>query len=222
MATIHDVLTYPERKRDTSLEEELDYTGVELIPRGTKKVYGIPVLGKGWSSIVIYGVYHGTGVAVKIQRKDSPRRSLQREAFFLNVVNKHQIGPQLYYAGDSFLILEYIHGTPIREADVEREHITSFLGQCHTLDMLKIDHGQIQGGKHLLVGDRECSIIDFEKAGYRTCQNVSSLMSELFLKKTQCAHRLRLRFGINKQDLITAVHNYKHGFDIKEIMQVLE
>ncbi|MGD2247448.1 MAG: serine/threonine protein kinase [Candidatus Methanofastidiosia archaeon] len=222
MATIYDVLTYPERKRDASLEEKLDCAGVELIPKGKKEVYGVPVLGKGWSSIVVYGVHHGAEVAVKIQRKDSPRRSLQREAFFLNMTNKYQIGPRLYYAGDSFLVLEYIHGTPIREADIEKEHIIAFLGQCHTLDMLTIDHGQIQGGKHLLVGDKKCWIIDFEKAGYRTCQNVSSLMSELFLKKTQCAYRLRSQFGINKKDLITAVHNYKHGFNIKEILKVLE
>lgn len=222
MVNIYEVLTYPERKRDVSLEEELKKLEVELIPRGKKEVFGVPVLGKGWSSVVVYGIYNNKEVAVKIQRKDSPRKSLQREALFLNTINKYQIGPRLYYTGDSFLILEYIQGTPIREAIVEKKHIKSFLEQCHTLDILHIDHGQIQGGKHLLVGDKKCWIIDFEKAGYRTCKNVSSLISELFLKKTQCAQNLRSQYGLDRKELIKAVHNYKHEFNLEEILDVID
>jgi putative serine/threonine protein kinase len=215
-----DVLNYPERGRNKKLEHIFDDLGVELIPFGEKKVFGVPVLGKGWSSIVIYGVYKKKEVAVKIQRTDSNRISLGREASFLKIINTYGIGPTLYYEGISFLILEYITGKPIRKASAKKGDILSFLEQCHRLDMLGIDHGQIQGGKHLIVGKKRW-IIDFEKAGYRTPRNVSSLISEIFLKETENAHNMRSAFTINEPELIEAVREYKQDHDITPVLHAL-
>jgi putative serine/threonine protein kinase len=204
--TVYDVLSYPERGRNRELERTFKHLGVELIPFGKNRISGIPVLGKGWSSLVVYGIFDNNKVAVKIQRKDSHRISLAREASILRVINNYGIGPLLYVEGNNFLILEYVDGDPVREAHIGREHILSFLEQCHQLDLLKIDHGQIQGGKHLLVG-KKSSIIDFEKAGYRTPRNVTSLISELFLRRTE--------------RLIDATHNYKKNFDIRVIVNAV-
>ena len=217
---IYDVLNYPERGNPRKLKKTFDNLGIELIPFGKKRIFGVPVLGKGWSSVVIYGVFKDREVAVKVQRTDSNRISLQKEASFLKIVNKYNIGPTLYHGGENFLIMEYIKGVPIREAQVEKEHVLSFLKQCHNLDVLKIDHGQVQGGKHLLIGEK-CWIIDFEKAGYRTPRNVSSLVSELFLKKTHFARRMKSTFHIDTDHLIEAVHTYKQGFDIEFVLNAL-
>ncbi|KYK38882.1 MAG: hypothetical protein AYK18_00450 [Theionarchaea archaeon DG-70] len=218
---IYDVLNYPQRKKNKELEHVFDNLGVELIPFGEKKIFGVPVLGKGWSSIVIYGMFRGKKAAVKIQRADSHRISLKREASFLRIVNEHEIGPVLYHEGENFLIMEYLEGIPIRETVIEKKHIISFFEQCNVLDLLKIDHSQIQGGKHLIVGEK-CWIIDFEKAGYRTPRNVSSLISELFLKKTAFARELKARFCIDKDYLIAAIRQYKHCFDGKVILDALQ
>jgi putative serine/threonine protein kinase len=214
---IYDVLNYPQRGRNETLKRALDTLGVELIPFGKEKIFGVPVLGKGWSSVVIYGIFGNKESAVKVQRVDSNRISLRREASFLEIVNKYGIGPIIYYKGKGFLIMEYLNGTPIREAPVRKEHIISFLEQCHKLDLLKVDHGQIQGGKHLIIGEN-CWIIDFEKTGYRTPRNVSSLISELFLKRTEFARRMKSQFGINREELIGATHKYKENLDLKSIL----
>jgi putative serine/threonine protein kinase len=217
---IYDVLTYPQKGRNEKLNRALDNIGVNLIPFGKEKIFGVPVLGKGWSSVVIYGIFDNKESAIKIQRVDSNRISLEREATFLEVVNRYGIGPTLYYKGDGFLILEYLKGIPIREAPVRKEHIISFLEQCHKLDLLEIDHGQIQGGKHLIIGEN-CWIIDFEKTGYRTPKNVSSLISELFLKKTEFASRMRSQFCSSREELIEAVHTYKENFDLTSVLMRL-
>lgn len=220
MPGIYDVLCYPERKRNKKLKETFDDLGVDLIPFGEKRVFGVPVLGKGWSSVVICGSFHNKKVAVKIQRTDSNRLSLGREAFFLKITNRHRIGPQLYCEGDNFLILEYLEGISIKKAPVKKSDILSFFEQCHKLDLLKIDHGQIQGGKHLIVG-KKCWIIDFEKAGYRTPRNVSSFVSEIFLKKTQFAKEVTSAFRIDRERLIEATQKYKKTFDITLVLDAL-
>lgn len=220
MPDIYNVLNYPEKGKNEPLKKTFDNLGVELIPFGKKQIFGVPILGKGWSSVVVYGVFNNKKVAVKIQRKDSHRISLGKEASFLRITNEYGIGPTLYYEGDNFLILEYIEGKPLKEAKAKKEHVLSFFEQCHQLDVLKIDHGQIQGGKHLIIGGK-CCIIDFEKAGYRTPRNVSSLVSELFLKKTQCAQEMRSQFSIDEKKLIEAVHTYKKGLDLDSLLSVL-
>jgi putative serine/threonine protein kinase len=217
---IYDVLSYPGREKNKELIQALDDLGVTLTPLGQKRVFGVPVLGKGWSSLVIHGIYHDIEVAVKIQRKDSNRKSLSREAAFLRTVNAHGIGPTLHHEGASFLILEYIRGDIIHKAPVKKEHILSFFRQCHLLDTLGIDHGQIQGGKHLIIGEK-CWIIDFEKAGWRTPRNVSSLGSEVFLKKTRFAERMRTLFRVDRNTLISAFNEYKKDFLIDRILESL-
>jgi putative serine/threonine protein kinase len=217
---VRDVLNYPERGRNKNLEHIFDDLGVELTPFGEKKIFGVPVLGKGWSSIVIYGIYKKKEVAVKIQRTDSNRISLGREASFLRITNTYRIGPTLYYEGGSFLLLEYITGVPIRKTSAKKEDIVSFLEQCHRLDLLGIDHGQIQGGKHLIIG-KKCWIIDFEKAGYRTPRNVSSLISEIFLRETENAYNLRSACTVNKPELIGAVREYKKTHDLTPVLRAL-
>lgn len=217
---VRDVLNYPERGRNKNLEHIFDDLGVKLIPFGEKKIFGVPVLGKGWSSIVIYGAYKKKEVAVKIQRTDSNRISLGKEASFLRITNTYGIGPTLYYEGGSFLLLEYIRGEPIRKISAKKEDIVSFLEQCHRLDLLGIDHGQIQGGKHLIIGKKRW-IIDFEKAGYRTPRNVSSLISEIFLREAENAHNMRSACTVNKPELIEAVREYKKTHDITPVLRAL-
>ncbi|MBU7017402.1 MAG: serine/threonine protein kinase [Theionarchaea archaeon] len=217
---VYDILNYPERGRNTALERTFKHLGVELIPFGKNRISGIPILGKGWSSLVVYGIFDNRKVAVKIQRKDSHRISLAREASILRTTNDYGIGPLLYVEGNKFLVLEYADGDPVGESTMKKEHILTFLEQCHQLDLLNIDHGQIQGGKHLLVG-RKSWIIDFEKAGYRTPKNVTSLISELFLKKTVSAQRMCIHYGVDPEELMDAAHNYKRDFDIGGIVNAV-
>jgi putative serine/threonine protein kinase len=217
---IYDILDYPHEGTRTELVTQLDELGVTLMPKGKKNIFGIPVLGKGWSSLVVYGIYAEKEVAVKIQRRDSHRISLSREASFLRIVNAHGIGPTLYHEGLSFLLLEYIQGDIIHEASMNRTHVLSFFNQCHQLDRLSIDHGQIQGGKHLIIGEK-CWIIDFEKAGWRKPRNVTSLGSELFLKKTDFARTIRELFGVDHHTLLTAFNQYKRDYNIDRILHKL-
>jgi putative serine/threonine protein kinase len=217
---IYSILNYPCKERNVQLERTLASLGITLLPFGKSTLWGVPVLGKGWSSIVVYGTQEEKEVAIKIQRKDSHRLSLSREALFLRMVNEKGIGPTLYHEGKDFLVLEYVEGVPLRDIPVQPVHVRSFLEQCHTLDLLTVDHGQIQGGKHLIIGEK-CWIIDFEKAGFRAPQNVSSLVSELFLRKTEHASRMRSQFCTSPESLIEITREYKKTHDLTPLLDVL-
>jgi len=183
---------------------------------------------KGNTSLVFVGEREGEKILIKLQRRDSSRRSLRKEAEILKFLKGKNITPELFFTGNfeglDYLVRHFAEGEPILYANIEREHLIEIGRKMHELDKLGIDHGQVQGGKHILVGDRVW-IIDFEKASLeRKPRNLTSAMAMLFLNENQISKRIITKFGLDEkflEELKTAVKFYKRKKNPKEIFELL-
>jgi len=148
----------------------------------------LDILGKGHRGVVFKGIYKDREVAIKVPRVDA-KNTIYDEGVILKYVNKLNIGPKLYAFSRDYLIMEYIDGITLKDyisgEDVDRGEylniVKEVLKQCIRLDIHGVDHGEIQGGKHIVIGSSKVYIIDFGSAKIgRTPRNFTSAVSLLF------------------------------------------
>lgn len=182
---------------------------------------------KGTTSLILKGKMHERDVIIKLARPDSPRRNLSREAEIIRMLEGRGITPPLIeygtFEGLEYLIREFAPGEPVLYADVEKQHLIGIVRKTALLDALGIDHGQIQGGKHLIIG-RDVWIIDFEKAGFRKPKNLTSAVAMLFLNSNLISRRIRAKFGLDEdflELLRRAAAEYKRRGDAGGIISLL-
>ncbi|MDN5320261.1 MAG: putative serine/threonine protein kinase [Thermococcaceae archaeon] len=182
---------------------------------------------KGTTSLVFTGNAEGKKVIIKLERADSPRKNFKREAEILKFLEREEITPRLVdygvFEGREFLVREFAEGEPLLYATPQKKHILEILEKTYKLDVLGVDHGQIQGGKHILIGDAVW-IIDFEKAGFRKPKNVTSAMAMIFLNDNIIAKRVREKFNLDTRFLNAlreALREYKRTKNIEKIKELL-
>ncbi len=212
--------TLKEFKQRLGELERLHVNMVEFI--GPKKIYNIPVLGKGCVGIVIAAYRKDKKVALKIRRTDADRVTMQNEAKMLQKANKISVGPQFLGRTKNFLLMEYVKGKLLPEwintiagkgAKTRlRGVLQSVLEQAWSLDNAGLDHGELSHApKHVIVmsSDKPC-IVDFETASTsRQVSNVTSL-SQYFFIKSQIAKLIHKKIGvINENELISTLRIYK-------------
>lgn len=165
---------------------------------------GIAPHSKGTTSLVFRARLNEKNVVIKLQRPDSPRRNFAREAEIIKAVEPFGVTPRLVgyglFDGLEYLIREFAEGEIILHADLEKRHLFEITAKTALLDRLGLDHGQIQGGKHLIIGEG-VYLIDFEKAGWRKPKNLTSAMAMLFLSDNAISRRVRGKFGIDGEFL---------------------
>ena len=205
-------------------QEELDKFKDFLKERGIKleKFYS-----KGTTSLVFTGTAKGKKVIINLERPDSPRKNFKKEAEILKVLEGKDITPSLVdygvFEGREFLVREFAEGEPLFYATPQKKHLLQILKKTYQLDVLGIDHGQIQGGKHIIIGDNVW-IIDFEKAGFRKPKNVTSAMAMIFLSNNVIAKRVREKFHLDKNFLNSmreALREYKRTKDVEKLRELL-
>jgi len=182
---------------------------------------------KGTTSLVFTGNAEGKKVIIKLERPDSPRKNFKREAEILKFLEREEITPRLVdygvFEGREFLVREFAEGEPLLYATPQKKHIVQILEKTYRLDALGIDHGQIQGGKHIIIDDTVW-IIDFEKAGFRKPKNVTSAMAMIFLNDNIIAKRVREKFNLDTRFLNAlreALREYKRTKNIEKIKELL-
>ncbi|ABR54826.1 protein of unknown function RIO1 [Methanococcus vannielii SB] len=125
-------------------------------------------------------------LAVKIPRIDGPKNTIIHEGRILEKTNKFGVGPKVYEYSKNHLVMEYIDGKMLKDCMDEITPnellyiIQETLRQCLKLDLHKIDHTEIQGGKHVMFSKDKVYIIDFDKAREHSPKNFTSAMSLLF------------------------------------------
>lgn len=182
---------------------------------------------KGTTSLVFTGNAEGKKVIIKLERPDSPRKNFKREAEILKFLEREEITPRLVdygvFEGREFLVREFAEGEPLLYATPQKKHILQILEKTYRLDALGIDHGQIQGGKHIIINDTVW-IIDFEKAGFRKPKNVTSAMAMIFLNDNIIAKRVREKFNLDTRFLNVlreALREYKRTKNIEKLRELL-
>jgi len=182
---------------------------------------------KGTTSLIFKGLMGEKEVIIKLQRPDSPRQNLVREARIIRALEPFRVTPSLVdygtFEGLQFLVREFAPGKIVFHADVKKGHLIEIVEKTALLDRLGLDHGQIQGGKHIIIG-REVYLIDFEKANWRRPKNLTSAMAMLFINDNYISRRLRKKFGVGP-DFISALknelRNYKRTGKISGVLGLL-
>lgn len=167
------------------IENILDESALEELKKLNVKILG--VIGKGHRGVVLKGIYKNKEVAIKIPRRDAPKNNLLNEALILKKIEKFNFSPKVYAYGKNYIIMEYINGEELKKIvdKLNKEElikvVKDILKITLILDLEGIEHKEIQGGRHFLIGDK-VYIIDFEKAKEkRTFKNFTSALSMLFV-----------------------------------------
>ncbi|ASJ01799.1 serine/threonine protein kinase [Thermococcus profundus] len=184
-------------------------------------------LSKGTTSVVFRAKMGEKNVIIKLQRPDSPRSNFAREADIIRALEPFGITPPLVAYGKfgslEYIIREFAEGEIILHADLKKRHLFEIVEKTALLDRLGLDHGQIQGGKHIIVGDR-IFLIDFEKANWRKPKNLTSAVAMIFLSDNTISKRVREKFGIDVdflERMKKEVRVYKNTGKVSGLLRVL-
>jgi len=202
--------------------EELKMLGVEAVEfSGKSSAFTLSVLGKGYVGIVIVAHAQGKKLALKMQRVDSERESLEHEAELLVKANTVGAGPQFVATTKHFLLMELIDGylleewltTTHRSKSAVQTIVKEILEQCWRLDEIGLDHGELsKAPKHLLVNKTNTPfIVDFETAStQRNASNVTSVCQFLFQGQSEVCKTIASIIGErDKPELLEALRNYR-------------
>jgi len=194
-----EIICYPISSKEQRQKRlrELETIGVQrVLLRGEKKLNGYPIINKGCVSVVVL-VEIDSGLAVlKIRRTDANRTDMFHEAEMLIIANRLGIGPKLRAYSENLMVMEYADGPLFADwldragtSEMERikPTILSLLTQCHLMDKICLDHGELHNAsEHVIFRgiDQSPTIIDFESASRtRRAKNLTSLCQFLFMRR---------------------------------------
>ncbi|ENN96367.1 tyrosine protein kinase [Methanocaldococcus villosus KIN24-T80] len=177
----------------------------KVLEKLKKKVKLVDAIGKGHRGVVFKGIYNNKTVAVKIPRTDG-KNTILNEVNILKLLEPYNISPKVYDYSKDYLIMEYIEGEELKSV-VEKldkknliEVIEEVLKIALRLDSLNIEHKEIKGGRHFLVGEK-VYIIDFDKAKKKkTTKNFTSAIALLF-GENKVGKVVRNKLNLNEDDI---------------------
>lgn len=230
------VVCYPRVTTDEmqSRLQELKELGVEFVEfSGKGAAFTLPVLGKGYVGIVVVAHVGSEKYALKMQRVDSDRESLEREADLLAKANRVGVGPKLVGVTKHLLLMELVDGDLLekwlekhRKSDSVRKMLSDILEQCWRLDEIGLDHGELsKAPKHLLMNKTDKPfIVDFETASLnRNASNVTSVCQFLFQGNSKVCKSIAEVLGQRDRDkLVSALKRYKKERDRLNFEAILE
>ena len=217
------VVCYP-RASPSEMQErivELQKLRVDALEfSGKASAFTLPVRGKGYVGIVVIAYVGNEKFALKMQRVDSDRESLEREAELLVLANSVVVGPKFLAVSKHFLLMELVDGDLLevwlethKEKEAVRKVVTDILEQCWRMDEIGLDHGELsKAPKHLLMNKADKPfIVDFETAStQRKVINVTSVCQFLFQGNSNVAKALAQIIGErNRPELVGALKSYK-------------
>lgn len=186
---------------------------------GPMMIGNLHVLGKGYTGIVVLARIGTRKVALKIRRTDSPRRTMEKESELLKAANRVNVGPRLIAGSKNFVVMEFLDGKKIQDWVSEHDHknintvkgvIRKVLYDCHKLDSIGLDHGELSYiSKHVIVG-KKVTIIDFESSSLeRKTSNVTSASQGLYIGSGLAKLITKLYAVPQKSKIIEALRQYK-------------
>ena len=190
------ILTYPRISLPLAKSRirQLKRMGVdELVFEGHARVGRLGILGIGSVGIVVRARAGDRLCALKIRRTDANRPNMEGEVRIATLANRVGVGPEIYAHTHDMILMELLEAQEIVDwlkglrgkgrRDEVRRMIHSLFNQCHTLDIMGIDHGQLSNlRKHAVVSGGKPWIIDFESAGTeRKPRNVTTAAQYLLV-----------------------------------------
>lgn len=230
------ILGYPKATRSELVKRhaELKKLGISgILFEGPTILNNIRVLGKGYVGVVVIARLGKKDVALKIRRIDSSRQEMKSEARLLQIANKAGVGPRFVAGSKNFMIMEYVKGQKITDwvtdlkgkgrAGKLRSVIRQVLEDCHTLDKIHLDHGELSYiHKHVIVAKSPC-IIDFESSSTnRRTSNVTSATQSIFIGSTLSNTVKKIIKIPDKKKMLGPLKKYKHDQSRENFDDILD
>jgi len=184
-----------------------------------KGIRNIEFLARGKRSKVYTGILNGKNVAIKVTDR------AKKEAFWLKILNKKNVGPKLIKSTNGYLVYELVVGERILDY-IETHNKKQILNvlkevfkQCRTMDKLKINKLEMHNPwKHVIIG-KKAKMIDFERC-YNTenPKNVTQFGQFLLRKKENLRSKC---VKINRKNFINLLKQYKTNKTNKTFNQVI-
>lgn len=190
-------------------------------------ISGVHFFAKGKRGLVFKGKWKEKEVIIKVKNPQSAAQStLEFEAQWLKRVNPLGIGPKLFFAGEHFLVMEFIDGISFMDFIEKNQKkkiqkiIQELCAQMYRLDILGINKQEMtHPHKHIIIQKKKEKnknsktdmpvLIDFERCRYTNDSKVLTQFLQ-FLTSAQVSEILRKKkIIINKEKIQTAAKAYK-------------
>ncbi len=206
---------------------------------GNTKLYGVNILGKGKTSIVLLAGMDNQLIVIKILRMDASPDRLRREYEILRLINdkygNERISPRPIFYDTWVLAMEYIHGYSLEEFlsthiyDLDKDELSKILYRlfykAYLLDKLGVDHGELsRPSKHVIFeyDSLEPYIIDFESASTnRVPHNLTSLLQAV-LHKSPASGYLQDLYRFTYVDLIPLLRRYRREISFSNFKNIIQ
>jgi len=186
-------------------------------------------LDKGKRSLVFVGMLKNQCVAVKVYKTSDATTRAKKEAFFIKLLNRKNIGPKLLSSQDDSIVYNFIQGERFSNwvNSASKEAIIFVLKkimlQCFHLDLLKINKLEFHNPKkHILIDKKNSPVfIDFERCYFtknpknltQFCQFLTSpFMQSILIKKN---------INVDKKVLIKNLKLYKKNISKKTFQKIV-
>jgi len=160
---------------------------------------------RGKHSLIYLAEEKGKKIAKKIAINEALKKNINKEAEFLKILNKYDIGPKLLGKGDGHIIYEFIEGEFIQDwlknaSKNDKKRIAKIiLEKCFLMDKLGISKEEMtHPGKHIIIGET-VKMIDFERAKKtKKPQNVTQFSQYLISNNIMKANKNIFKIYKNK------------------------
>jgi len=191
----------------------------------------IEYLTKGKRGLIYTGILNGKKIGIKTKNPNSEAQGrIKNEAKYIQLLNKHNIGPKFVQFKRNKLIYKFASGDLILEfiKKSNKTQIKSVLkkvfNQCFILDKLKINKEEMHKPvKHIIVskGDKPI-MLDFERC-FKTEKPHNVTQFVQFLINSNLSSKLKNKgFKINKKKLMSLAQKYKHKLTKKSFDDILK
>ena len=170
----------------------------------------------------------GNQIVKKTHPNSKAINRINNEIYWLNLVNKHNIGPKFLGATSSEIRLELVDGTRIIEwirssnRPAIKAVLIKILKQCRTLDKIHVNKYELTNPyKHIIIRNNEPIMIDFERCRYaEKPKNVTQFCQFLMSKKISNILGEK-EIILDHDDMQISLRNYKKSQDAKRFAVIL-
>jgi len=231
------ILTYPSisLRQSKPRIRQLKRLGVdEIVFEGHARVGRLGILGLGTVGIVVKARAGDRLCALKIRRTDANRPDMEDEVRIATLANRVGVGPEIYAHTKDMILMKLLEAEEIVDwvkglrgkgrRDEARHVLHSLLNQCHTLDIMGIDHGQLSNlRKHVVIAEGKPWIIDFESAGTKRKPRNVTTAAQYLLVGGGVSPMMRRTLGLSDvENLKGLLGEYKRDLSDYSYSKILE
>ena len=194
-----------------------------------EKIIDPKVFDHGKRGVIIKGKYRNKIVGIKIKKEESyAQGTIEIEAKFLKILNKHNIGPKLVMHKNNFLMYEFVNGKFIEEfvKSNNKKNILIVLKnvyeQMYKMDELGINKFEMHHPlKHIIIEKNTPVLIDFERCRHTDDPKNVSQFCDFLISKTFNELLATKDILIKKENMIELAKNYKKNRNKKSFELIL-